>query len=102
VQAPAQAAPTSPTSPASASAPIDPGAPAAGPAAPDKDASATATASAAEGDAAAGGDAQGLTQAWLMLAQVAEQRGDFAAPKAGCRASTTRSARWKCRPGARC
>ena len=41
-----------------------------------------------------------LTQAWLLLAQAAEQQGDCRPPSAGSPRSTTRSARSTCRRGA--
>ena len=57
------------------------------------------TRSADEDDAPASRD-EALTQAWLLLAQAAEQRGDFAAAERGWRRSTTRSARSTCRRAA--
>jgi hypothetical protein len=41
---------------------------------------------------------QGVIQAWLMLAQAAEQRGDFKAAETWLGKSTTPSGRSRCRP----
>ena len=43
---------------------------------------------------AAGARSQGLTQAWLMLAQTAEQRGDFSAAEALAGAHDNPAARY--------
>ena len=72
----ASAAPTQGTAPGQAAA--DPAAEAASEP-PDEDAAAPGPAAQAESSPPQAAAQQGLTQAWLMLAQIAEQRGDAAA-----------------------